>query len=324
LFLQQLEDRNQPTVLGLSLPFSTDAFGHSAALLSTTERESVTNMSALGAFSGTAGGQSTVLQISEVVPVLNVNIIPTSRGPLVFEQLGFEQLNFTIDLPIAPITTVPVSPPSAGDVTTIDYGAASQPLTPRATTPPPAATTPVQTPSTSVTAGEPGVVITGPTTPTGTNPVVTPTVPANVPNAVPVGNFGRGSTAFVLMQAPQVLTGGPNGGGGENSLPAAIVPPGGAAVPPAAAGPNGASGGDAATPAPATMKPAVVPDAAGIQTETATAEKPAEAPAKVTKLEGWLAVAAAAGYGLWHWRRRKLAAAGTEREAVQLTGTQSV
>jgi hypothetical protein len=320
--LLELESRNEPTRLGLSI-FVGLMPNLSEVVDIKVPQLAAPTPAATAATSIGSAMQPPTLPTTALMPLFTVveetTFLVGSKSP---EMRTPEFTTIVISINPAPAAlntaTSAAAPASVSAVSTFT----AQALAPATVVPNPVsgATTPITAPPIPVTTPTLTVGVSS----TGTTPIASPVPQTPIAVAGQSGNFGgaaaAGTNASVIVPGALTLPGGGAIGSGLNAVPATVGPPAGAVTLPAAIVPTGTVTGGDATPA-AEQPPVVQPDPAGGDGPSAAAAKGDEAPAIGTRLEAFLAALAAAAYGLWHWRRHSVKMAPPEGARLARRGT---
>jgi hypothetical protein len=310
--VQELEPRNQPAGLGLSVALlHAEGLTHAAAL--SVNVPDLISFAPIHAVS--VVGHDSLSRTSTPISAASSAAFPEFFSALeLFEARSIEVFGGSINVvavPIAEVITVTTPEPAARVDATVQSSEVEVSAVKTRTPAPEAPSTSQTTPASTTPVESTGNSGSTKATPKAKSPAaISTTVPAATVGTAVRGTgapiAGLGTTPFVIVNAAPVLAGGGPTGGGALGAPALGALPFGAAVLPGAVGTTGTvTGGtpEAETPA-ADQPPVIAPDTGGANESSAPAAVGDEAPVIATRLEGFLAVLAAAAYGVWHWRRR--------------------
>jgi hypothetical protein len=327
----ELESRDQPSLLGLSLdppvvstivaPIVSALY---AAAPSATMATAITSSSAA---LPTASVSPTTGSFADIT-ALTARVSPSASDRVASGTTIIGDANVSVGAPpatgagrpaaeSAPVTTgavltslpiaVKVSAPGGSDTVTGEGGAAT--VTHGGGIP--IHTGSPDVPATS-TSGTGGATITS-----SPNPQPAPTPQPDAPAAGVGATAGGGKTSFVLtVRTPAIAAGAPTGGTGI-AVPAAGAVPAGTAIGPIATAVPPASVAGANTGV-VLVAPTEHGDDGTTGGPEAVVEK-ASLPTLAARWDGYLMGVFGAAYGFWHWRKRP--AANTSRAASAYTGT---
>jgi hypothetical protein len=317
--VQELEPRNQPAGLGLSVAL-LHAEGHAEAAALSLNVSDMVSIAPFHAVS-VAGHGSLNSASTPFSAAFNSGFSEFLSALEQFEARSIEVFNASINvvtIPFAEVITISTPAPAARpDVPA--QSSSDEMSAAKTSSPATDATGASQSASSSaISADSSSKSDRTKATPQGKSPssahsaVPTATVGTAVRGTGnSIAGVGGGTTPFVIVNGSAVLAGsGPSGGGALAAPAAANLLPSGAALQPGAITNTGTVTGGSPEALPAVEQPpAVEADTGGANESSAAPAIGEEAPAIGTRLESLLAALAAAAYGVWHWRRRNVTAA---------------